>query len=180
MAMTFTPALPREEKNLPAMPAWPVIRLPTAARMARLFSASMDWMRCSSSSRANSSRAVRRAFSISHWGTAKQMEYSLLAWLMRMTEMFARRMAEKRRLAVPTTPLMPLPSTLMRATWRMMEKPLTRSRSAPLPSLLTIEPGSSSSPQKRSWTSISRLMAGSSAWGSMIGEPKKESSLASL
>ena len=163
MAITFTEALPKEEKNLPATPAWPVMRLPTAARIAKPGSPSMLWIRRSSSSWANSLLAVSHAFSISCSGTAKQMEYSLEAWLMRMTEMEASRMAEKRRLAMPMTPLMPAPSTLIRATLWMMEKPFTLDCSSPSPSLLTRVPSSFSSPHQRSFTAIERVMAGSKA-----------------
>ena len=57
--------------------------------------------------------------------TAKQMECSLLAWLIMITLTPASRTVPKMLLAVPGTPTMPVPSTLISVTFSIVANPFT-------------------------------------------------------
>ena len=56
---------------------------------------------------------------------AKQIECSELAWVIRTTDIPASLRHEKRRLAVPGTPIIPAPSRLIRDKSSMVVIPLT-------------------------------------------------------
>jgi hypothetical protein len=58
-------------------------------------------------------------------GTAKQIECSELACEMSTTEIPCSRSAPNRRCAVPGTPIIPAPSTLISASASMLVIPLT-------------------------------------------------------
>ena len=62
MALTFTPALARDEKSLPATPMRPGMDSPTTARMERLSSISMEEIWCRDISLLNSFSRVFFAF----------------------------------------------------------------------------------------------------------------------
>ena len=111
--------------------------------------------------------------------TAKQMECSLLAWLIMITLTPASRTVPKMLLAVPGTPTMPVPSTLISVTFSMVAKPFTSWLAAGrtvLPGTCTVSamrvPGAARLKKLRIWIGMPNFIAGSVVRGCSTLAPK--------
>ena len=124
IARTLTPALPSAWKNLPAIPVRSIIPSPTMARMQQSLTTSTVCMAPRRISASNASSIVFFAKEACRAGTAKQIECSELACEIITTETSTACSAPKSLCETPGTPVMPVPSTLIKVISSTVANPL--------------------------------------------------------
>ena len=164
IATTLIPAAARAEKTPAAIPGVPCIPRPTTATVAMPGLASTPSISPRAISSRNSRVRLSRASSATGSGTLKQIECSDDAWLMSETEICRACSAAKVRAAMPGTPSMPLPVTVISAWPAAAVSAFTGLRPAPTRSETSV-PGASGSAKGRTKTGIRRPATGISARG---------------
>ena len=178
MARTLTPELPSAPNSLAAMPGVPAMPSPTTARMLQSRVTSTRWICPCRISLSKASRTTAAARSASAWASAKQIECSELPCEISATEMPCSRSAPNSRWAVPGTPIMPVPSTLISAIRSMLVIPLTGCADAGSAQMSV--PGFSGANVLRIQIGMPWLTAGAMVCGWITFAPKYASSIASL
>ena len=125
MARTLTPARASAPKKLAAIPGVPAIPSPTTARIVQSWVIVGGWICPYRVSDSNASSIARLATWTSDWSVAKQIECSELPWEIMTTETSASRRARKRRSEIPGTPIIAVPSRLIRAISPIEANPFT-------------------------------------------------------
>ena len=126
MATTFTDACASASKSIAETPGVWHMFLPTAASTAQSSTVEISLMRPAAMAFSKRADSARLAASASCERTAKQMECSEDAWLIITTLHPACFTVSNTALAVPGTPTIPVPSTLIKHTSSMVARPVMK------------------------------------------------------
>src|SRR5439155_17723476 len=179
MATTLIFMRPRALKTRAATPGVPFIPSPTAATIATGCSAYTRPTSCRPSSAANARSRSRMIRAVCSAPTTKQMLCSLLDWLIISTETPSAATVSKTRAAMPGTPDIPAPSTVIRPRPPSDVVALTMLPSVASASEVIVVPANDASKVLRIRTGMRASIAGSTVRGWMTFAPKNDSSCAS-
>mmetsp|Transcript_23836 Transcript_23836/g.39968 ORF Transcript_23836/g.39968 Transcript_23836/m.39968 type:complete len:207 (-) Transcript_23836:1194-1814(-) len=187
MAVTLTLALASAEKRMALTPGVAHIACPTAARMHWPGISRTSWMRPERSSRLKWLLSASTAVFAWWLFTAKQIECSEDACEIITTFTCASFIAWKTLDAVPGTPTMPVPSTLIMETSSIVAKPFTVRVRKPLAFVFAVQvsrvvmdvPGFEILKKLRITTGMFFFIAGMVHWGCSTLAPKYDNSQAS-